>query len=81
MIRTADAPSVTGDELPGVTFQSMSGNRATISSDPKEGRSPESPSAVVPARMVSSVTRCTASGTPTTSASNPPSAQVRAARR
>lgn len=81
MTSTADAPSVSGEELPGVIRQSISGNRADISSVRNDGRSPARPSAVVVPRTVSSVVTPGASGTATTSASNPPSAQVRAARR
>jgi hypothetical protein len=54
MIRTAEAPSVSGDELPGVISQSISGNRAASSSVRNEGRSAASVAAVVPARTVSS---------------------------
>ncbi|CAB4762851.1 unannotated protein [freshwater metagenome] len=57
MMSAADAPSVSGDELPGVICHSICGNRAASSSVANDGFRPARPSDVVPARTVSSV-RC-----------------------
>ncbi len=54
MIRAAEAPSVSGEELPGVIFQSISGKRPAIRSLANDVGSPASPSTVVVARIVSS---------------------------
>src|SRR3546814_14105432 len=47
MISAAEAPSVSGEELPGVIFQSISGKRAANAGSTKEGFSPARPSGVV----------------------------------
>ncbi len=82
MTSTAEAPSVSGEELPGVICQSRSGNRAAIASVRNAGASPARPCAVVVGRMVSSAVTGSASGrgTATSSRSNPPEAAVAAAR-
>ena len=82
MMSAAEAPSVSGEAFPGVIRQAISGNRAASRSSRKTAGSPASASAVVPARTVSSVVTTEPSGrvTATTSPSNPPDAQVAAAR-
>jgi hypothetical protein len=57
MMSAAEAPSVSGDELPAVTDHSSSGNRARSSSVAKAGWSPASPSTVVDGRTVSSASK------------------------
>ena len=55
MISTADAASVSGDELPGVMRQSSSGNRAASASVRNDGLQPgQCPRRSWPARTVSS---------------------------
>jgi hypothetical protein len=53
----AAAPSLTGLELPAVTFHSRAPNRCAQRSSAKAGRSPARVSTVVPGRIVSSVSR------------------------
>jgi hypothetical protein len=85
MIRAADAPSLRGEELPGVMCQPISGKRSVTASSRNDGRSPASPSGVVAGRIVSS-TACTrvppsgsGTGTGTISRSKPPPCEVAAA--
>ncbi len=52
--RTADAPSVSGEELPGVMRQSISGKRAARAGSANAGRRQASASGVVDGRTVSS---------------------------
>lgn len=54
MMSTAEAPSLSGEELPGVIRHSSCGKRAASASVRKEGASRARPSAVVPGLMVSS---------------------------
>ena len=71
MMRAADAPSVSGDELPGVMRQSSSGNRSASASVRNAGFRPASDSAVVAGRTVSSTSASTP-GTGTTSVAKAP---------
>jgi hypothetical protein len=86
MIRAADAPSVSGEEFPGVIRQSSAGNRAAASVETNDGFNVLSASALVPARIVSSVTWSVypLSGSPvgiaTISVANDPAAAAAAAR-
>ncbi len=75
-IRVAEAASVSGEELPGVMCQPISGKRAAEGTPRKAGFSPASPATVVPGRTVSS-TRWSPTGT--ISRSKPPPAAVAAA--
>ena len=81
MMSTAEAPSVSGDELPGVMRQSSSGKRAARASVRNAGASPARPSTLVPGRTVSSAVTSPASvGTGSSCESKRPSAAARAAR-
>ena len=80
MMRAADAPSVSGDELPGVMRQSSSGNRSASASVRNAGFSPASDSTEVAGRTVSSTSASTP-GTGTTSVAKAPDSPASAARR
>ena len=82
MMSAAEAPSVSGEELPGVMCQPISGNCAAYASSWKAERRPARPSAVVEARTVSSTVWTEPSGsvTGTISSANAPSEPNAAAR-
>jgi len=80
MISTAEAPSLSGEELPGVIFHSIGPKRASHRGSANAGRGVDRAAAVVPGRTVSSaVTTARGPWTPTISFAKPPAATAAAA--